>query len=307
MISQDTPAPFISIVIPVYNRPEDLVRALNSLVTQTQTDFEVIVVDDGSTENIKKVTNKFSDLLNLQLIRIENSGGPARPRNVGVQAAQGNWISFLDSDDWWFPGRLAEVSNVIKKNSHYDVFYHKLKIVCDDRKINWWSSRNLGWSVRENTFDDLMIRGNAIPNSSVVLRKQIFERVGPLRESEEFSSVEDFDYWLRIGLKKYKFYFIKKTLGFYWLSSSGISSNPARTVARNKLILDRYLVHLPEELRSAAISKFEYFAGSIWYAAGEDEKAIKHLKSALQLSSISLKLKRLYKIFRLSLYKKNEC
>ena len=299
MISQDTPAPFISIVIPVYNRPEDLVRALNSLVTQTQTDFEVIVVDDGSTENIKKVTNKFNDLLNLQLIRIENSGGPARPRNVGVQAARGSWISFLDSDDWWFPGRLAEVSNAISKNPDYDVFYHKLQIVCDDRKLKWWSSRNLGWSVRENTFDDLMIRGNAIPNSSVVLRKKIFEHVGPLRESEEFSSVEDFDYWLRIALKKYKFYFIKKALGFYWLSSSGISSNPEKTVARNKLILDTYLGYLPNDRKNSAISKFEYFAGSIWYTAGEHVHAIGHLRNAHSLSGISLKLKRLYKMIRL--------
>ena len=299
MMPQDTSAPFISIVIPVYNRSDDLVRALDSLVAQMQNDFEVIVVDDGSTENIKKVTNKFYDLLNLQLIRIENSGGPARPRNVGVQAARGSWISFLDSDDWWFPGRLAEVSNAISKHPDYDVFYHKLKIVCDDRQIKWWSSRNLGWSVRENTFDDLMIRGNAIPNSSVVLRKEIFEDIGPLNESEDFSSVEDFDYWLRIALKNYKFYFIKKSLGFYWLSSSGISSNPEKTVSRNRLILDRYLEHLSDDLKSSAISKFEYFAGSVWYAAGNYSHAINHLRTAQNLSGVGLKLKRFYKMIRL--------
>ena len=305
MMPHDTSAPFMSIVIPVYNRSEDLVRALNSLVAQTQMNFEVIVVDDGSTENIKKVADRFYDLLNLQLIRIANSGGPARPRNVGVQAARGSWISFLDSDDWWAPGRIAEVCNTISKNPDYDVFYHKLRIVSDGIKRPWWSTKCLGWALRKNAFIDLMVRGNGIPNSSVVIRQTTYDRIGRFNESKEFSSVEDFDYWLRAALEDVDFYFIKKTLGSYWISSTGISTNTMWTISRNKLILDKYISYLPTNKQNFAVSKYNYFAASVLSNAGKNSEALEYFKQAKNLATFSLTLKRYYKTIRALLHRKN--
>ncbi len=286
----------MSVIIPVYNRLEELARALDSLVNQTQKNFEVIVVDDGSIENIKLVTDKYHSELNVNLIKIENSGGPARPRNVGIRASKTKWISLLDSDDWWRPQRIFEMCLAINNNPEYDIFYHKLKIVCDDRSIKWWSTKNIGFSLSKNAFVDLMIRGNALPNSSVVIRKSIFQQLGYLNEASDFASVEDFDYWLKASNAKCKFYFLNKSLGSYWLSNSGISANPLKTIDCNRVILDKYSNYLSNENKKAAISKYDYFVGSILYGANRPSEALTKLKNAKHLTGFVLKSKRLLKI-----------
>lgn len=291
--------PFISVVIPVFNRSLDLERALDSLINQTEMNFEVIVVDDGSSENIKLTTDKYASCLDLKLIRIENSGGPARPRNVGVRASKGYWISFLDSDDWWSSTRIAEVSASINKNPGYDIFYHKLKVVSHDRYVRWWSTTSLGFQLSGAVFVDLMTKGNALPNSSVVLRRLCFQEFGYLNESIEFASVEDFDYWLELARKQCKFYFINKSLGFYWLSTTGISSNAETAVSRNKLVLKKYISFLDEENRQRAISKFYYFAGSVLYSAGDFNRARCYLYDAKRLVGFWLNVKRLFKLCRI--------
>lgn len=84
----------ITIVIPVFNRADELVRALSSLVDQTDKDFDVIVCDDGSTEDIYSKTKHYRDILRVKFIRIDNSGGPARPRNKAVEIVTATWVSF---------------------------------------------------------------------------------------------------------------------------------------------------------------------------------------------------------------------
>lgn len=291
--------PFLSVVIPVFNRPADLARALKSLVAQTESNFEVIIVDDGSTEDVKSVANDYVGRLNLKFIRIENSGGPARPRNIGIQASQAAWISLLDSDDWWCPTRIAEVYSVIKKNPEFDVFYHKLKIVSDNRYVKWWSTKTLGHKITGDPFIHLLTFGNALPNSSVVIRKSCFEIFGGINESPEFVSVEDFDYWLMLAKNNRKFKFLDQELGFYWWSTGGISAHAERSVARNQLVVEKYLADLDKKDQQRAKSKFYYFAGSVLYSAEKLTEALTYFERADQLGSLGLKAKRLWKIARI--------
>ena len=114
----------ISVIIPVYNRSRELVRALNSLVCQTDKEFDVVVCDDGSLENIRAIVEEYMGRLDVQYIRIENSGGPARPRNVGIQMAKGIWLSFLDSDDWWDTKRIEHLRPFLIEG--IDLIYHQL-------------------------------------------------------------------------------------------------------------------------------------------------------------------------------------
>ena len=92
---------------PTYNRASELRRCLNSLVIQSFQEFEVLVCDDGSTDNSSRVANSFSDILDVHYHYESNFGGPARPRNVGIKLARSPYIAFLDSDDWWTKDKLA--------------------------------------------------------------------------------------------------------------------------------------------------------------------------------------------------------
>ena len=113
-----------SVIIATYNRNQYLKECLDSLVNQTFKNFEVIVVDDGSTDNTEETIKKFTDVLHLKYVKIPNSGYPAKPRNVGVKNASAEWLCFLDSDDKWTKDKLKTCVSYLKD---YDVVYHKLK------------------------------------------------------------------------------------------------------------------------------------------------------------------------------------
>jgi glycosyltransferase involved in cell wall biosynthesis len=291
----------ISVVIPIFNRPKELARALNSLVAQDYQNFEVIIVDDGSTIDISAVISQYAELLQLTCIKISNSGGPARPRNIGIQHAQSKWIALLDSDDWWHPTKIRGVTNAINSFPDVDLFYHRLKIISNSLRQKWWQARLLGANISGDPFFSLMVNGNSIPNSSVVFKRSCFLKYGPLNEAKNYQSVEDFDYWLTLAYSRCKFFFIPKVLGYYSLEGEGISSNFRKTIIRNKLLLNKYINFLEVDKRSSALSRYQYFAGSVLYSAGLPGKAHYYLLRAKNLNQITFRLKRLYKLTRIYL------
>jgi glycosyltransferase involved in cell wall biosynthesis len=285
----------LSIIIPAYNRPLELKRALDSLVSQTYQDFEVVVCDDGSEDDIKSVVRRFNDNLDVTYIRIENSGGPARPRNTAIAASKYEWISFLDSDDWWMPNRMEAVVKAIEKNPGYGVFYHKLQIAAV-RNTPWWTSRIIGSKIGRDHFVHLMTRGNCLTNSSVVVARNWFDKIGPLNESKEYASVEDCDYWLRLARQGAQFYFIDECLGFYWLGLDGISSDPGKFVGKNQMLYQSHMRFLGRAHRSAAESQLCYRLATIHLTGSNCSEAYRLLRKATNLASYGLRLRRILKL-----------
>lgn len=204
-----------SVIIPTYNRANDLNRCLSSLVAQTYKNFEVIACDDGSTDNTKDIVESYRDRLNIKYDWAENWGGPARPRNRGIKLAQADWICFLDSDDWWYPNKLEECA--LHLNSA-DIIYHDLDVYnnISEKPISCLHSRQL----TDNPFTDLMLNNNALFNSSVVVKKSILDGIGGISEDKELISIEDSDCWLKISKITKKFFYLSKSLGAYWLESN---------------------------------------------------------------------------------------
>lgn len=210
-----------SVIIPTYNRADLLDRCLQSLTEQTFKDFEVLVCDDGSTDNSAQVTQKYAEQLNVQYLWEANWGGPARPRNRGIAASKGEWICFLDSDDWWMPNKLE----VCLKFLHdYDFLYHDMQIFS---QTNGMQNNNLikGRIPSHPFFENMLLKGNCCANSSVVVRKTIVDKVGLLSEDKALMAVEDFDYWLRVSQITERFCCIKQMLGYYWVGDTSISFN----------------------------------------------------------------------------------
>lgn len=253
----------LTVVIPTFNRSHELVRALDSLVAQTDTGFEVIVCDDGSTEDIASAIQHFHGRLSLRLMRIDNSGGPARPRNVATEAATTRWISYLDSDDWWYPSRMARLRAELQDDR--DIIYHPLRIErpTPDRANNPVRGAFIGEAVRTNDPIWHMIRfGNPLATSGTTVKRELMISIDGFDEGHEAPLVEDFDAWLRLGAKGAKFHYVPEVLGTYWVGLDQISTFNTRQFELQRNLFRRQLEILPIKYRARAKSNFGYLLGS---------------------------------------------
>lgn len=184
----------ISVVIPVYNRPSLLLRALQSVGKQTFQPFEVLVVDDGSCPQVVYRGGRISS--NFKLIRNEENLGVAAARNRGINSAKGEWIAFLDSDDEWAPSKLAKQAELIKSAPNTRAIHTDEKWMRNGNEVMppkyLDKSSNLLW---ERSLDHCLI----CP-SSVLLHRSLFASIGLFDET--LTVCEDYDFWLRLLLKE---------------------------------------------------------------------------------------------------------
>lgn len=276
---------YVSIIIPTYNRANDLQRCLESLSNQSYKNFEVLVCDDGSTDNTEEIVKKFESGLAIQYIKDVNFGGPAKPRNNGINEAKGNVIAFLDSDDWWYPNKL-EVS--LSYLEEYDLVHHDLDIY-----VNLKESKGVarGRVLKGEILKDLIINGNGIVNSSVIVRKTIVDLVGEITEDKNLIAVEDNDYWIRISKITDKFKYINQSLGGYWVGDN--ISYSTKQIQREENLLNRYINLLSAEEQKKAYFKF-YFnsARRLHYFRLFNEAKVSYLKS-FKSKKIDLRIKSL--------------
>ncbi|MBN2322575.1 MAG: glycosyltransferase family 2 protein [Spirochaetes bacterium] len=196
-----------SVIIPAYNRAGMLQKAVESVLSQSDPPLELIVVDDGSSDGTAQYIDSLEsgDLriagpdsethrITIRCIRIPHSG-VSRARNAGIEASRGEWIAFLDSDDYWLPKKLGTQLVYLKKHPdllicHTDEIWIKNGIRINQGKKH---KKKEGWFFIESL--DLCL----ISPSSVMIHRSVFDRVG--RFDESFDAVEDYDLWLRITSK----------------------------------------------------------------------------------------------------------
>ncbi|MEJ0084655.1 MAG: glycosyltransferase [Pseudomonadota bacterium] len=215
----------VSVVLPTYNRAADVERALRSVLAQTFTDWEVLVVDNHSTDSTSDVVASFRDA-RIRLLEVRNEGVVARSRNLGIHAATGEFVALLDSDDWWAPHKLAASVSALERGA--DVVYHDLYLVHHAAQQFFWR-RARTRQLSKPVHDDLVRRGNALTNSSVVLRRSLFLDIGGISEDRALIAFEDYDAWLRIARITDRFTRLDRALGYYWKGGANLST-PERTL-----------------------------------------------------------------------------
>ena len=184
--------PRVSVVIPTYNCAHYLGQAIDSVLGQSYTDLEVIVVDDGSRDNTAEVAAAYGP--RIRYMRQENSGLPAA-RNRAIEAAGGELIALLDADDWWEPNKLQAQVEMIDADGEVALVYTDLRVIYDDGRVipSFLASRPL--ASDGYVFPQLVQSGFILP-STVVLRKRCVQDVGMFDET--MRSHEDIDLWLRL-------------------------------------------------------------------------------------------------------------
>ena len=179
----------VSVIIPTYNRKDLLQRAINSVSSQTLAPYEIIVVDDGSTDQTKDwVLDSFPYVHYLY----QDNSGVSSARNAGIKQAKGSWIAFLDSDDEWIPDKLEKQKRAINASKEAWLCHTNEVWVRNSVRVNQMKKhQKYGGYVFENCLDICRISP-----SSVLIKKEVFEMVGLFDES--LKVCEDYDLWLRI-------------------------------------------------------------------------------------------------------------
>jgi glycosyltransferase involved in cell wall biosynthesis len=277
--------PLVSIVIPTYNHAAYLKDCLSSLVSQSYVHWQAIVVNNFSSDNTENVVKGFGDD-RICLINFRNNGIIAASRNEGIRRSTGEFIAFLDSDDWWYPDKLQSVSGYFDSS---DIIFHDLDIVAVKRENG--RSKAKGRHLKKPVFVDLMLKENALPNSSVLVRKEIIERVGGLDEDPRIISAEDFDLWLKISRITEQFTYLPQSLGAYRLVGLNMSSSMDRFENSIKEVYSRHLPFLNSRDRLQAGYIMNYCLARIMLNKKLYDRAVRYLKEALGIKRITIKLK----------------
>jgi len=222
----------ISVVIPSYNRKELLKRSIDSAINQTKKPFEIIVVDDGSTDGTETMIKSDYDF--VKFIKQKNKGVSAA-RNIGIKVSIGEWICFLDSDDEWKKDKLEKQINAMKSNPGYKFFHSNEIWIKNGLRINQKKKhKKYGGDIFDKCLD--MCR---ISPSSVMIDKTVFDEVGNFNEN--LVVCEDYELWLRI-CDKYRVFFIDEPLIIKYGGHQGQLSYSIKSIENHRIKALEYLI-----------------------------------------------------------------
>ena len=228
--------PLVSVIVTTFNRADLLCETLDSILNQTYTNFELILVDDGSTDKTEEVVKKYTDH-RLHYFKTVNWGGPARPRNIGIKKAKGDYIAFCDDDDIWKNNKLEMQLDIIINNNAGLCFCNHYKI---DQNGNIIGAGKVKNKYKNPTFTNFFLSGGYIMNSSVIIKSQCIDDVGYQNESTEMVAIEDSEYWGRI-LSIYKGCFLPEKLVRYRVHQGSIQNKTNNSYLNEQLIFCRVL------------------------------------------------------------------
>lgn len=279
-------APLVSVVIPTFNHAPLLKVALQSVIAQTFTDWEAIVVNNFSTDATIQAVESLNDS-RIKLTNFNNNGVIAASRNVGIKMATANYIAFLDSDDIWYPEKLQKCFAQILFG--YKFVNHGELWINEDG-----SKREVMYGpVSQAEYSKLLYRGNCISTSATVIEKSLIQNVGFFDEDPALITTEDYDLWMRIAALNPKIFFIPEILGQFNRREGSASSGVIKHLASELKVLNKHFLTQPKTLVNRTrmrhrISIAHYGAGR--QLTGKSYQSLKLFAKAWTLSPLLLKV-----------------
>ena len=222
--------PQVSVIIPTYNRAAFLPETISSVKNQSFTDLEIIVADDGSTDNTATIVQTFGT--DITYLPLPHRGQPAATRNRGLLEARGEFIAFLDSDDLFWPDKLAVQAQALKANPDVGLVYSNGTFFRQEPAMITGRVLDGLPTPTGNAFPDLL-RGNFLFPPVVLLRRVCIDQVGMFDENSDFYGVEDYEFWLRIAAK-FPFLFVPGDVAAIRRHENSISSHFA--IHKNRVL-----------------------------------------------------------------------
>jgi glycosyltransferase involved in cell wall biosynthesis len=265
--------PVVSVIIPAYNAAPWIGETIDSVLNQSFRDIEVIVVDDGSTDKTSEVVAKYQQ--KVKYIYKDN-GGPSSARNVGILAARGEYIAFLDADDLWVASKLEQQMEIFNQNSSL-VWVYSDGFIFENNPNQTPHLFSYSTCMYEGDILCSLLVDNFIASPTPVIRKEIFDEIGLFNEEPAFKSVEDWDMWLRISAK-YPIGFVDQPLVKYRRHASGLTgtSSILNALRQKLIVVEQAISRNPENLSNLytkSISNLYTSAGHLTMSRGDREAA----------------------------------
>ncbi len=273
--------PQVSVIIPTYNYGHFIKEAIMSVLSQSYSDLEVIVVDDGSTDETSSIISSVKDS-RISYIYQENQG-LASARNSGIEIASGEYIGFLDADDIWMPNKLELQLSRFKKRSDVGLIYTGYEVIDDSG--TYIVTRKAHKS--EGDLISQLILGNIVSGSATtsLVRRKCFDKAGLFDKT--LLSCEDWDMWLRIA-QFADFDCIDQPLAKIRLHGSNITCDPGQMekglfAVIEKFYSDESLSSELKLLKSRAMAGAHRDSANFYFRSGQYEQAFAHLITAIRL------------------------
>lgn len=276
-------SPTVSVIIPTYNRAHVLGRSIQSVLNQTYQDFELIVVDDGSSDNTEEVVRNFNDI-RIKYIRHDKNRGVSAARNTGIKAAQGEYIAFNDSDDEWLSHHLEKLMLAFEKASPQTgvVYSGFIYVMLGGKGIRVRPPRA---ARKEGDIRPSLLKRSFIYFQTAIVKRQCFEKVGLF--DERIPCAEDWELWLRISTH-YHFKYVGEPLVVEYESTDGLTNDKGAFARGYELVLAR---HFQDFLADKRVLAYHYFVvGLCLCASGEFQRGRNYFMQAVKAHPLGLHL-----------------
>jgi len=265
--------PAVSIVVPTFNHAQFLHQALASVVAQTFQNWEVIIVNNFSTDDTITIVESFGEK-RFSLINFHNNGVIAASRNEGIRQSNGSVIAFLDSDDLWYPNKLEHC--MLAFDAHADVVCHGENWISDGihpRQVLYGPQKNAQYTR-------LLYRGNCVSTSATLVRKDLLIDVGGFSIDLEYITAEDYDLWLKLAHRKSRFTFVPEILGEFRQHQLGASSSVERHLRSELAVVTSH--HQTNKTLIRNVIRFRRRRAKVFYSAGRTHMRGANSRQALR-------------------------
>jgi glycosyltransferase involved in cell wall biosynthesis len=265
--------PTVSVVIPTYNREKILIKSVQSVLNQTYEDFELIIVDDASTDDTDQVVSTFDDSRIEYIKHDENRGAPAA-RNTGIESSDGEFISFQDSDDEWDPRKLEKQMRVFEQSPpDVGVVYTGMIRKREDKKVY------IPYSSVEQKEGDIrhsLARQNFIPTQVATVRRKCFEEVSTF--DGNCWPISDWELWIRIS-KQFQFKLVDEALVTGEVRPDSISKDTRTKVESRERIVNKH----QSFFNNASLARQLFYIGHGFMKLGETRSGRAYLIRAVKV------------------------
>jgi len=228
--------PLISVIVPTYNHATFIERSVSSVLAQTFSDYEIIIVDDGSQDDTPNLVSELWAAEDRVIYFRQENKGLGATRNKGLSLARGEFVQFLDSDDSIASGKFESQIRRFEEDKAADIVYSDYANLGGDKDHVGEVARPL---VPGESPVSRLIRENFMPVHSSLIKREVFDKEGGFDESRV--ALEDWDVWLRLACRGYKFSYLPGVFAYYHHDGSTMTSNPEWMYQKIKYLLDKYL------------------------------------------------------------------